>query len=149
MLKNYMKKDIYISPNKSLSGKQIIMFLLLIGFLILFIGVRFIFIGAWPVIIFGIIEFIILAVCTYFFYQSSKKGEKISLTNSKISLYKTLEDKEDRVLEYNIAWSKIENEKNSLSLNYSGKKTFFAKFFNSERRIKLKKIIDNYKSRLQ
>ncbi|MDB9776743.1 DUF2244 domain-containing protein [Alphaproteobacteria bacterium] len=144
-----MKKNIYISPNKSLSGKQIIMFLLFIGCLILFIGIRFIFVGAWPIIFFGIAEFTILVVCTYLFYENSKKGEKISLTNSKISLGKTLEDREDHVLEYNLTWTKIKNENDSLSMSYSGKKTFFAKFLNNKRRIKLKKIIDRYKSRFQ
>jgi|TARA_B110000240_G_scaffold124269_1_gene138567 uncharacterized membrane protein len=144
-----MKKNIYISPNKSLSGKQIIMFLLFIGFLIIFIGVRFIFVGAWPIIFFGIAEFIVLVVCTYLFYRNSKKGEKISLRGSKIFLDKTLEDKEYRILEYNLAWTKIKNENDSLSMSYSGKKTFFAKFLNNKRRIKLKKIIDKYKSRFQ
>jgi|TARA_B110000305_G_C19426607_1_gene633936 uncharacterized membrane protein len=144
-----MKKNIYITPNKSLNGKQIIMFLLFIGFLILFIGIRFVFVGAWPIIIFGIAEFTILVVCTYFFYQNSKKGEKISLTNSKIILNNTLEDKEEKVLEHNLAWTKVKNENDSLSLNYSGKKTLFAKFLNNQRRAKLKKIIDRYKSRFQ
>ena len=144
-----MIKNIYITPNKSLSGKQIIMFLLLIGFLILFIGIRFVFVGAWPIIIFGIAEFTILVVCTYFFYQNSKKGEKISLTNSKIILNNTLEDKEEKVLEHNLAWTKVKNENDSLSLNYSGKKTLFARFLNNQRRVKLKKIIDRYKSRFQ
>mgnify|MGYP001472925692 FL=1 len=144
-----MRKNIYITPNKSLSGKQIIMFLLLIGFLILFIGIRFVFVGAWPIIIFGIVEFTILLVCTYFFYQNSKKGEKISLTNSKIILNNTLEDKEEKVLEHNLAWTKVKNENDSLSLKYSGKKTLFARFLNNQRRVKLKKIIDRYKSRFQ
>ena len=144
-----MKKNIYITPNKSLSGKQIIMFLLFIGFLILFIGIRFVFVGAWPIIIFGIAEFTILVICTYFFYQNSKKGEKISLTNSKIILNNTLEDKEEKILEHNLAWTKVKNENDSLSLNYSGKKTLFAKFLNNQRRVKLKKIIDRYKSRFQ
>ena len=144
-----MKKNIYITPNKSLNGKQIIMFLLFIGFLILFIGIRFVFVGAWPIIIFGIAEFTILVVCTYFLYQNSKKGEKISLTNSKIILNNTLEDKEEKVLEHNLAWTKVKNENDSLSLNYSGKKTLFARFLNNQRRVKLKKIIDRYKSRFQ
>ena len=144
-----MKKNIYITPNKSLNGKQIIMFLLFIGFLILFIGIRFVFVGAWPIIIFGVAEFTILVVCTYLFYQNSKKGEKISLTNSKIILNNTLEDKEEKVLEHNLAWTKVKNENDSLSLNYSGKKTLFAKFLNNQRRAKLKKIIDRYKSRFQ
>ena len=144
-----MRKNIYITPNKRLSWKQIIMFLLLIGFLILFIGIRFVFVGAWPIIIFGIAEFTILVVCTYFFYQNSKKGEKISLTNSKIILNNTLEDKEEKVLEHNLAWTKVKNENDSLSLNYSGKKTLFARFLNNQRRVKLKKIIDRYKSRFQ
>ena len=78
-----MSKNLHIKPNKSLNNLQILFFLLITGFLIIFIGARFLLVGAWPIIIFGIAEFTILVVCTYFFYQNSKKGEKISLTNSK------------------------------------------------------------------
>ena len=84
--------------------------------------------GAWPIIFFGIAEFIVLVVCTYLFYENSKKGEKISLRDSKIFLDKTLEDKEYRILEYNLAWTKIKNENDSLSMSYSGKKTFLQNF---------------------
>ena len=54
-----MKKQLLIKPNKSLNHKQIILFLVITGGLIFFMGVRFVIVGAWPVLIFGIIEFLI------------------------------------------------------------------------------------------
>ena len=59
-----MKKQLNIKPNKSLNHKQIILFLIITGGLIFFMGVRFVIVGAWPVLIFGIIEFFILVLCT-------------------------------------------------------------------------------------
>jgi hypothetical protein len=41
---------------------------------------------------------------------------------------------------------KIKNEKNSLSVNYSGKKKLFASFLSEDRRKKLKRIIEKYSS---
>ena len=40
----------------------------------------------------------------------------------------------------------IKNEKNSLSVNYSGKKKLFASFLSEDRRKKLKRIIEKYSS---
>ena len=67
-----MKKQIDIKPNKSLNQKQIILFLTITGILIFFIGVRFVIVGAWPILIFGIIEFILLVFCTYLYVNFSK-----------------------------------------------------------------------------
>ena len=47
---------------------------------------------------------------------------------------------------YNLNWSKLKNERDSLSIIYAGKKKFFANFLSEERRIKLKKIIEKYNS---
>ena len=47
---------------------------------------------------------------------------------------------------YNLNWLKIKNEKNSLSVNYSGKKKLFAGFLSEDRRKKLKRIIEKYSS---
>ncbi|MAV82455.1 MAG: hypothetical protein CMI90_03195 [Pelagibacteraceae bacterium] len=142
-----MPKNIYIKGNKSLSNLQIILFLIFVGILILFIGTRFFLIGAWPVMIFGMVEFSILAVCFYIFYHRSKNIEKITLSNSIITLNRSMPNREEKVFEHNIFWTKITNERDSLSFSYGGKKTFFAKFFNYRKRTKLKNIIEKYKLR--
>jgi hypothetical protein len=49
---------------------------------------------------------------------------------------------------YNIHWSRLKNNKDDLSIHYAGKKNAFAKFLSPHRRLKLKKIIERYKSRL-
>jgi len=143
-----MKRQIDIKPNKSLNQKQIILFLTITGGLIFFIGVRFVIVGAWPILIFGIIEFLILVFCTYLYVNFTKRKERIILDHQEMKIQK-LDDKEivsDQ--SYNLYWSNIKNNRDNLTLNYAGKKKIFAKFLNPQRRLKLKKIIERYKSRL-
>ena len=143
-----MKKQIDIKPNKSLNQKQILLFLTVTGVLIFFIGVRFVIVGAWPILIFGIIEFLILVFCTYLYVNFTKRKERIILDQQEMKIQK-LDDKEivsDQ--SYNLYWSNIKNNRDNLTLNYAGQKKIFAKFLNPQRRLKLKKIIERYKSRL-
>jgi len=143
-----MKRQIDIKPNKSLNQKQIILFLTITGGLIFFIGVRFVIVGAWPILIFGIIEFLILVFCTYLYVNFTKRKERIILDHQEMKIQK-LDDKEivsDQ--SYNLYWSNIKINRDNLTLNYAGQKKIFAKFLNPQRRLKLKKIIERYKSRL-
>lgn len=139
-----MHKKLHIKPNKSLTNLQILFFLLITGFLIIFIGTRFLIVGAWPIIIFGIAEFLILVFFTIQFLKKIKKTEKIYF-NERTMYLQNLDGNE--IIEnnsYNLDWSKIKNEKNSLSITYAGKKKFFANFLSEDRRIKLKRIIQKY-----
>ena len=143
-----MKKQIDIKPNKSLNQKQILLFLTITGGLIFFIGGRFVIVGAWPILIFGIIEFLILVFCTYLYVNFTKRKERIILDQQEMKIQK-LDDQEivsDQ--SYNLYWSNIKNNRDKLTLNYAGQKKIFAKFLNPQRRLKLKKIIERYKSRL-
>ena len=141
-----MIKKLHIKPNRSLSNLQILFFLFITGFLIIFIGARFLLVGAWPIIIFGIVEFSVLVICTYFFVKNLKKTEKISLESKSMQLEQLDGDTVVEQNSYNLNWLKIKNEKNSLSANYSGKKKLFAGFLSEDRRKKLKRIIEKYSS---
>ena len=141
-----MIKKLHIKPNRSLSNLQILFFLFITGFLIIFIGARFLLVGAWPIIIFGIVEFSVLVICTYFFVKNLKKTEKISLESKSMQLEQLDGDTVVEQNSYNLNWLRIKNEKNSLSVNYSGKKKLFAGFLSEDRRKKLKRIIEKYSS---
>ena len=141
-----MIKKLHIKPNRSLSNLQILFFLFITGFLIIFIGARFLLVGAWPIIIFGIVEFSVLVLCTYLFVKNLKKTEKISLESKSMQLEQLDGDTIVEQNSYNLNWLKIKNEKNSLSVNYSGKKKLFAGFLSEDRRKKLKRIIEKYSS---
>jgi uncharacterized membrane protein len=143
-----MKKQLDIKPNKSLNHKQIILFLIITGGLIFFMGVRFVIIGAWPILIFGIIEFFILVLCTYLYFNFAKKKERIILNQEELKIQKLNDQKIEDDQSYNLHWSSLKNNKNDLTVNYAGKKNTFAKFLSPQRRLKLKKIIERYKSRL-
>ena len=141
-----MDKNLHIKPNKSLNNLQILFFLLITGFLIIFIGARFFLVGAWPIIIFGIAEFFILVSCTVYFLRKVKRTEKISLSEKTMHLQNLDGDEIVENKKYNLSWSKIKNERDSLSIVYAGKKKFFANFLSEDRRLKLKKIIEKYNS---
>ena len=143
-----MKKQLDIKPNKSLNHKQIILFLIITGGLIFFMGVRFVIIGAWPILIFGIIEFFILVLCTYLYFNFAKKKERIILNQEELKIQKLNDQKIEDDQSYNLHWTSLKNNKNDLTVNYAGKKNTFAKFLSPQRRLKLKKIIERYKSRL-
>ena len=83
-----MKKQLDIKPNKSLNHKQIILFLIITGGLIFFMGVRFVIVGAWPILIFGIVEFFILVLCTYIYFNFAKKKERIILNQEELKIQK-------------------------------------------------------------
>ena len=141
-----MNKNLHIKPNKSLNNLQILFFLLITGFLIVFIGARFLLVGAWPIIIFGIVEFFILVSCTVYFLRKLKRTEKISLSEKTMHLQNLDGDEIVENNKYNLNWSKIKNERDSISIIYAGKKKFFANFLSEDRRLKLKKIIEKYNS---
>ena len=143
-----MKRQIDIKPNKSLNQKQILLFLTITGGLIFFIGVRFVIVGAWPILIFGIIEFLILVFCTYLYVNFTKRKERIILDQQEMKIQKLDDKKIVSDQSYNLYWSNIKNNRDNLTLNYAGQKKIFAKFLNPQRRLKLKKIIERYKSRL-
>ena len=143
-----MKKQLDIKPNKSLNHKQIILFLIITGGLIFFMGVRFVIVGAWPILIFGIIEFLILVFCSYLYFNFAKKKERIILDQEKMKIQKLNDQEIEDYQSYNLHWSSLKNNKDDLSIHYAGKKNAFARFLSPQRRLKLKKIIERYKSRL-
>ena len=111
-------------------------------------GVRFVIVGAWPILIFGIIEFLILVFCTYLYFNFAKKREKIILNQEEIRIQKLKDHEIEDDQSYNLHWSSLKNNKDNLSVHYAGKKNVFARFLSPQRRLKLKKIIERYKSRL-
>ena len=143
-----MKKQLNIKPNKSLNHNQIILFLAITGGLIFFIGVRFVIVGAWPILIFEIIEFLILVFCSYLYFNFTKKKERIILDQEEMKIQKLNDQEIEDDQSYNLHWSSLKNNKDDLSIHYAGKKNAFARFLSPQRRLKLKKIIERYKSRL-
>ena len=84
-----MKRQIDIKPNKSLNHIQIIFFLIITGCLIFFIGARFLLVGAWPILIFGIVEFLLLVICTMVFIHYSKNKQRIILNRDEVRIHLT------------------------------------------------------------
>ena len=134
-----MKKQLDIKPNKSLNHKQIILFLIITGGLIFFMGVRFVIVGAWPILIFGIIEFFILVLCTYLYFNFAKKKERIILNQEELQIQKLNDQEIEDDQSYNLHWSSLKNNKDDLTLHYAGKKNTIRKIFKSPTSIEIKK----------
>jgi uncharacterized membrane protein len=134
-----MKKQLDIKPNKSLNHKQIILFLIITGGLIFFMGVRFVIVGAWPILIFGIVEFFILVFCTYLYFNFAKKKERIILNQEELKIQKLNDQKIEDDQSYNLHWSKLKNNKDDLTVHYAGKKKYIRKIFKSPTSIEIKK----------
>ena len=109
-----MKKQLDIKPNKSLNHKQIILFLIITGGLIFFMGVRFVIVGAWPILIFGIVEFFILVLCTYLYFNFAKKKERIILNQEELKIQKLNNQEIEDDQSYNLHWSSLKNNKDCL-----------------------------------
>ena len=65
-------------------------------------GVRFVIAGAWPILIFGIIEFLILVFCTYLYFNFAKKREKIILNQEEIRIQKLKDHEIEDDQSYNL-----------------------------------------------
>ena len=111
-----MKKQLDIKPNKSLNHKQIILFLIITGGLIFFMGVRFVIVGAWPILIFGIVEFFILVLCTYLYFNFTKKKERIILNQEELKIQKLNDQEIEDDQSYNLHWSNLKNNKDDLTV---------------------------------
>jgi len=78
----------------------------------------------------------------------SEPREKIILNQEEIRIQKLKDQEMKDDQSYNLHWSSLKNNKDNLSVHYAGKKNAFARFLSPQRRLKLKKIIERYKSRL-
>ena len=140
-----MNRNFTIKPNKSLSNSQLFIFLAIMIFLTLFIGVRFLFLGAWPILIFGMVEISLLIFCTYVYLKYSKQKERISINNKEITIIK--KDSKKSIIKgpFNISWVRFSEIDNQIVLNFTGKKIFFAKFLSEKKRKQLINILNKIK----
>ena len=101
---------ITLTPNKSLSWKSNILFILAISVTCGFIGIAFYIAGAFLILPFAGLEIILVGTCVYLVVQRSYKQEIITLTPEKLKIEKGI-SKPNQFWEYFRIWAFVVVEK--------------------------------------
>ena len=101
---------ILLRPNQSTSWKTSLLFVSVIAFTCLAIGIGFAFAGATMILPFAGLEVLFVGVCVYLVMKKTYKQEVITLTKEKLKIEKGA-GKIDQVWEYFRMWSYVSVEK--------------------------------------
>ena len=146
---------ILLRPNQSTSWKTSLLFVSVIAFTCLAIGIGFAFAGATMILPFAGLEVLFVGVCVYLVMKKTYKQEVITLTKEKLKIEKGA-GKIDQVWEYFRMWSYVSVEKPEhpwypahIVIRSKGERVPIGDFLNEEEKedlvISLDKIINQLK----
>ena len=146
---------ILLRPNQSTSWKTSLLFVFVIAFTCLAIGIGFAFAGATMILPFAGLEVLFVGVCVYLVMKKTYKQEVITLTKEKLKIEKGA-GKIDQVWEYFRMWSYVSVEKPEhpwypahIVIRSKGERVPIGDFLNEEEKedlvISLEKIINQLK----
>ena len=101
---------ILIRPNRSISWKSSIVFILVIAFTCLTIGLGFAYVGATLILPFAGLEVLFVGICVYLVLNKTSQQEVITLSKDKLTIEKGAY-KIKKVWEYFRLWSYISVER--------------------------------------
>ena len=101
---------ILLRPNQSTDWKSSLIFILIIAFTCLTIGIGFAFAGATMILHFAGLEVIFVAICVYLVMKKTYKQEVITLTKETLKIEKGA-GSIDQVWEYFRMWSYVSVER--------------------------------------
>ena len=101
---------ILIRPNRSISWKSSIVFILVIAFTCLTIGFGFAYVGATLILPFAGLEVLFVGICVYLVLNKTSQQEVITLSKDKLTIEKGAY-KVKKVWEYFRLWSYISVER--------------------------------------
>jgi len=146
---------ILLRPNQSTSWKTSLLFVSVIAFTCLAIGIGFAFAGATMILPFAGLEVLFVGVCVYLVMKKTYKQEVITLTKEKLKIEKGA-GKIDQVWEYFRIWSYVSVEKPEhpwypahIVIRSKGERVPIGDFLNEEEKedlvMSLEKIINQLK----
>lgn len=144
---NTGEKTIVLRPNGSLSRNQAWALLVFCGVLMGTIGGLAVIIGAWPVLPFSGLEWILLAYCLHLSLRQSQEKEVITITQDVVWLEKG-RDSPSQTYKFQRAWvmlrctqSPIRGQPSRLTLRLHGKEVEIGRFLvESERQVLAKEL---------
>ena len=102
--------SILLRPNQSTDWKSSLLFIFIIAFTCLSIGIGFAFAGAIMILPFAGLEVLFVGICVYLVMKKTYKQEVITLTKEKLKIEKG-EGKINQVWEYYRMWSFVSVER--------------------------------------
>ncbi len=102
--------SILLRPNQSTDWKSSLLFIFIIAFTCLSIGIGFAFAGAIMILPFAGLEVLFVGICVYLVMKKTFKQEVITLTKEKLKIEKG-EGKINQVWEYYRMWSFVSVER--------------------------------------
>ena len=102
--------SILLRPNQSTDWKSSLLFIFIIAFTCLSIGIGFAFAGAIMILPFAGLEVLFVGICVYLVMKKTYKQEVITLTKDKLKIEKG-EGKINQVWEYYRMWSFVSVER--------------------------------------
>lgn len=78
-----------IKPNRSLTAKGMILFVVLVGIAIFLVALRFVLLGAWLVLPFAFLEIVMLAAGFWLYERASRYSETVEINGNKLLITKS------------------------------------------------------------
>lgn len=139
-----------IRPNRSLTDQQAVSLVLAIGIISMTIAGAFAYLGAWMVLPFSGLEWVLLAYCVHLHIKSSKQMEKVEISDNLVRVEKLEGNNKKFESVYNRAWVKVFLNKplksgwpSRLCLGQHGKQTEIGYFLIEREKEQLAKLIKN------
>ena len=100
-------KTIVLRPNRSLSRRQSFALLAFCALLMGSIGAAFALLGAWPVLPFAGLEWLLLAFCLHLSRRQSAEREVITITDALVRVEKGRDSRPGQAYQFQRAWVRL------------------------------------------
>ncbi len=146
--------DVTLYPHRSLPRKRFFNLMAIIGFIGLIACLRFLAVGAWPVVVFVIVDIAALWLAFHLNYRSSKLYETIQLSAKDLIVTRVQPGGQRQKWRFEPNWLRvtvetIDEDTNQLVLSSHGKKLIIGAFLIPEERQSFASTLGKALSHLQ
>lgn len=133
-------------PNCSLTPKQTLVVFCIIAILTLLLAIAFVIIGAWPILLFSVMELVALAYCFEHILRHASDYERLTIDADTV-IVETHEPDHDERFELNGYWLRIvldclpNGYCRHLILKSHGREIEFGRYISSEERLNLARLL--------
>lgn len=103
--------DLKLTPNRSFDRRHVVPLLAAVGLFFAVLGLRFLFLGAWLIIPFMILDLALLAWAFRASYRSGQAYEEIRLGADELTVRKVSADGRAQTFSFQPFWTRVELEK--------------------------------------
>ncbi len=140
--------DLELRPNRSLPPRQFRLMIGGVGVIFLLMGVRFLFLGAWPILPFMVADVLLLAWAMRASYRSGRASEHLRLDADGLELVRVAAHGAARRVRLEPHWARVELERmgadqNRLWLTSRGRRLAVGTFLSPAERVDVARVIED------